>query len=377
MADTQVKSFCSQGLPRHIFNNPQSNSTAKENLGISGDAYARIDLYSSLKASMPTCQKDPEQEQLQVLLIHWLYCSSLKWFPKAVSTPQQAAPDFLNSRTSATVHDGTLLLSRFSGRLQVMLVKQVLEAKKGDMLQLQSRGHVHRHCTEPREDETLSIKDKALLMEAKRKEIRGMNDPMPAYCRFMATCHPLCNQQSVMRFCSKSTLSGKEKSIAFLQSEKEKILSEKKELADSYLDEIVICQAVLTVLYDADTLFHPTHHPVSIWDSEEVLVHQVVSMKKMNEKPGHVRPANGFYEKLNALRQQLHGKDDTISNLDAQINIMQSVNAILLTYVTAVHEKLSAFMLKIQAESPVTGTTSSGPSTSEDTQSVAQGMIKT
>ncbi|GJY40758.1 copia protein [Tanacetum coccineum] len=54
-------------------------------------------------------------------------------------------------------------------------------------------------------------------------------------------------------------------------------------------------------LYDADTLLHPTHHPVSIWDSEEVLVHQVVSMKKMNEKPGHVRPANGFYEKLNAL----------------------------------------------------------------------------
>ncbi|GJS84277.1 hypothetical protein Tco_0750818 [Tanacetum coccineum] len=55
------------------------------------------------------------------------------------------------------------------------------------------------------------------------------------------------------------------------------------------------------VLYDADTLLHPNHHPVSIWDSEEVLVHQVVSMKKMNEKPGHVRPANGFYDKLNAL----------------------------------------------------------------------------
>ncbi|GJW66804.1 hypothetical protein Tco_0121228 [Tanacetum coccineum] len=36
----------------------------------------------------------------------------------------------------------------------------------------------------------------------------------------------------------KVTLSGKEKSIAFLQSEKEKILSEKKDLADSYLDEI-------------------------------------------------------------------------------------------------------------------------------------------
>ncbi|GJU27372.1 retrovirus-related pol polyprotein from transposon TNT 1-94, partial [Tanacetum coccineum] len=150
----------------------------------------------------------------------------------------------------------------------------------------------------------------------------------------------------------KSTLSGKEKSIAFLQSEKEKILSEKKDLADSYLDEIVclknankvardmlqrfnmptqtipmlfkkpkkatadlhkdllgtrnpglgyMAKRAQPALYDADTLLHPTHHPVSIWDSEEVLVHQVVSMKKMNEKPGHVRPANGFYEKLNAL----------------------------------------------------------------------------
>ncbi|GJR59046.1 retrovirus-related pol polyprotein from transposon TNT 1-94 [Tanacetum coccineum] len=36
-------------------------------------------------------------------------------------------------------------------------------------------------------------------------------------------------------------------------------------------------------------------------DSEEVLVHQVVSMKKMNEKPGNVRPENGFYDKLNGL----------------------------------------------------------------------------
>ncbi|GJR35875.1 hypothetical protein Tco_1211559 [Tanacetum coccineum] len=150
----------------------------------------------------------------------------------------------------------------------------------------------------------------------------------------------------------KVTLSGKEKSIAFLQSEKEKILSEKEKLADSYLDEIVclktankvardmlqrfnmptqtipmlskkpkkatndlhkdilgtrnpglgyMAKRAQPVLYDADTLLHPNHHPVSIWDSEEVLVHQVVSMKKMNEKPGHVRPKNGFYEKLNAL----------------------------------------------------------------------------
>ncbi|GJS27197.1 hypothetical protein Tco_0487817 [Tanacetum coccineum] len=151
----------------------------------------------------------------------------------------------------------------------------------------------------------------------------------------------------------KSALSVKDKSITLLQSGKEKIFSKKKELADSYLDEIVclknankvardmlqrfnmptqtipmllkkpikatadlhkdilgtrnpglgyMAKRAQPVLYDADTLLHPTHHPVSIWDSEEVLVHQVVSMKKMNEKPGHVRPENGFYEKLNALK---------------------------------------------------------------------------
>ncbi|GJU06473.1 hypothetical protein Tco_1122903 [Tanacetum coccineum] len=153
----------------------------------------------------------------------------------------------------------------------------------------------------------------------------------------------------------KSTLSGKEKSIAFLQSEKEKIFSEKKDLADSYLDEIVclknankvardmlqrfnmptqtipmlskkpkaatadlhkdllgtrnpglgyMAKRAQPVLYDADTLLHPTHHPVSIWDSEEVLVHQVVSMKKMSEKTrGMCDPQNTvFYDKLNTLK---------------------------------------------------------------------------
>ncbi|GJZ20679.1 hypothetical protein Tco_0557269 [Tanacetum coccineum] len=258
----------------------------------------------------------------------------------------------------------------------------------------------------------------------------------------------------------KVTLSGKEKSIAFLQSEKEKILSEKKDLADSYLDEIdndlhkdilgtrnpglgYMAKRAQPVLYDADTLLHPNHHPVSIWDSEEVLVHQVVSMKKMNEKPGHVRPANDFYAKLNALmfvpqkelsgdqaywlsaneiasqasksatpgtpfvrksrppsqvlaslrkvnavfpqleveRQQLQGKDATIRNLDAQINIMKVLNVgsvegsvdkqaldtecIQLVAFTAENTKLKA---------QVTGTTSSGPSTSETPKVLAPGM---
>nr|GEU39501.1 hypothetical protein [Tanacetum cinerariifolium] len=56
------------------------------------------------------------------------------------------------------------------------------------------------------------------------------------------------------------------------------------------------------VLYDGNTLLDPTHAPVSVWDSDDVLVHQVVSMHKMNDKPGHVRPESSFYAKLNAIK---------------------------------------------------------------------------
>ncbi|GJR01905.1 retrovirus-related pol polyprotein from transposon TNT 1-94 [Tanacetum coccineum] len=139
----------------------------------------------------------------------------------------------------------------------------------------------------------------------------------------------------------KSTLSGKEKSIAFLQSEKEKILSEKKDLADSYLDEIVctrnpglgyMAKRAQPALYDADTLLHLTHPPVSIWDSEEALVQQVVSMKKMSEKPGHVGPAMGSTEgscdqqALDTDRIQLK---DTITSLRIQLDGLKVENVSL------------------------------------------------
>nr|GFB87785.1 hypothetical protein [Tanacetum cinerariifolium] len=119
----------------------------------------------------------------------------------------------------------------------------------------------------------------------------------------------------------------------------------------------------------------PTHTPVSVWDSDDVLVHQVVSMYKMKDKQGHVRPESGFYAKLNAikfvprmelsreqaywlnsqdhtpskpvtpfvrkgpppsqvlaslhlvkLKDQLQGKDKTIRNLQAQHDIVSVLN---------------------------------------------------
>nr|GEW58030.1 hypothetical protein [Tanacetum cinerariifolium] len=105
----------------------------------------------------------------------------------------------------------------------------------------------------------------------------------------------------------KSTLSAKDKSIEFLKSEKEKVFTDKKELVDSYLDDIVSLRSYLAkrtqpVLYDGNTLLDPTHTPVSVWDSDDVLVHQVVSMHKMKDKPGHVRLESGFYVKLKAIK---------------------------------------------------------------------------
>ncbi|GKA46911.1 copia protein [Tanacetum coccineum] len=288
-------------------------------------------------------------------------------------------------------------------------------------------GHVARQCYRTQEERwTQYFKDKALLMEV---------DEGPLLLSLSwPTCHPLV--QSNIQYIEendllKSTLSGKEKSIAFLQSEKEKILSEKKDLADSYLDEIVC--VTQPVLYDADTLLHPNHHPVSIWDSEEVLVHQVVSMKKMNEKPGHVRPANGFYDKLNALmfvpqkdlsgdqaywlsaneiasqasksatastpfwftegscgQQQLETDriqlKDTITSLRIQLDGLKVENVSLKRRYDelskannhsriAYTEKLSAFTAEnTKLKAQVTGTTSSGPSTSEKPKVLASGM---
>nr|GEZ62211.1 hypothetical protein [Tanacetum cinerariifolium] len=123
----------------------------------------------------------------------------------------------------------------------------------------------------------------------------------------------------------KSTVSAKDKSVEFLKFEKEKVLTDKKELVDSYLVDIVslrsanrvtkemlqrfnmpthtipmiskkpkrtiadlhqdilgirniglgfLAKRTQPVLYDGNALLDPTHTPVSVWDSDDVLVHQ-------------------------------------------------------------------------------------------------------
>ncbi|GJU52888.1 uncharacterized mitochondrial protein-like protein [Tanacetum coccineum] len=135
----------------------------------------------------------------------------------------------------------------------------------------------------------------------------------------------------------KTHLKSKDVSIEFLKSENQKVLTDKKKREDKYLDEIVCLKSANKVATDLLQKFQmPTHTipmlskkpknasqdlhkdilgrsnprygkkaPVinasNAWDTDETLASAEVSMAKMKGKPGHVRPASGFYEKLNAM----------------------------------------------------------------------------
>ncbi|GJS79129.1 hypothetical protein Tco_0729010 [Tanacetum coccineum] len=72
--------------------------------------------------------------------------------------------------------------------------------------------------------------------------------------------------------------------------------------------------------------------------------------------------SNAIFE-INKLRKQLQGKDDTIRNLETQINITRMLN------VGSTEEKLSALTAEnTKLKAQVTGKTSSGPSTSVTNQ---------
>ncbi|GJS67988.1 retrovirus-related pol polyprotein from transposon TNT 1-94 [Tanacetum coccineum] len=148
----------------------------------------------------------------------------------------------------------------------------------------------------------------------------------------------------------KSNLSQKDESINFLKSESKKVLSEKKDLEERYLEEIVCLknankvatkilqkfqQPTQTIpmltkrpkltthdlhktalgssnpwyakhakiaqptLYDGHAFLKPTHNPVRVHNSEDSLVQAEVSRSKMSDKPGTIKPIN--YAELNAL----------------------------------------------------------------------------
>ncbi|GJX99814.1 integrase, catalytic region, zinc finger, CCHC-type containing protein [Tanacetum coccineum] len=179
-----------------------------------------------------------------------------------------------NSRTHATVHDGHIVTEPTQRKAPGNVGNTGARGKKVICYNCRGEGHVARQCKEQkRKMDSQYFKDKALLMEAKEK-----GDP---------------NHEDAY---DSDVDEGPNAAVAFMAN-----LSSTSEPTVKTM-RLLWPRRAQPALYDADTLLHLTHQPVSIWDSEEVLVQQVVSMKKMSEKPGHVRPANGFYDKLNALK---------------------------------------------------------------------------
>ncbi|GJW38451.1 retrovirus-related pol polyprotein from transposon TNT 1-94 [Tanacetum coccineum] len=215
MADTQAEIILSQGLPRHIFNNLNQTSTAKEiwdNIEMlmqgSGrtiqqrkedlfDEYERFRaignesihdyfvrfhklvndmkitqlnipthqmntkfIYTHLKAYEPHAKKTLKKQEQSTSIVD----------PPGLSfPPSNTSSDFSNSRTHATVHDGHIVTEPIR-EAPGNVGNTGARGKKVICYNCRGEGHVARQCKEQkRKMDSQYFKDKALLMEAKEK----------------------------------------------------------------------------------------------------------------------------------------------------------------------------------------------------------------
>ncbi|GJY60525.1 hypothetical protein Tco_0461182 [Tanacetum coccineum] len=526
MADTQAEIILSQGLPRQYLSTTQSNKALHRDLDNVKMLKCKDQIYTHLKAMSAHAQKDSQENRSSS---YKNYANLLSVSKSSFHPPTTQHPELPPTQDSnATVHDGH------------NCTNQSEEAPEEKDMLLSS-------VKDLRERWTLSTSNKALLMELKRKEMhvtynnifkpimrckyyfRLMKAPMlllafHGQLSIHSAINNLVNEIDDIEFRNISKLldteaqnvptevsadtSDKLSMIAILtdlQTQLDghaKVNQEKCLEIETLKNELLQCKQeicrrrnthkVKLILNTKNRQGRKRNKP-----SKEAWFHQVVSMKKMNEKPGHVRPANDFYAKLNALmfvpqkelsgdqaywlsaneiasqasksatpdlrsacdrehtkvleleaeiskqkqlitdsekrfafleqnylRQQLQGKDDIIRKLDAQISIMKVLNIgstegscdqqaletdriQLQDTITSLRiqldglkienvsmkrrydelskanthsrttytEKLSAFTAEnTKLKAQVTGTTSSGPSTSETPKVLAPGM---
>ncbi|GJZ65820.1 hypothetical protein Tco_0622516 [Tanacetum coccineum] len=283
MADTQAEIILSQGLPRHIFNNLNQTSTAKEiwdnvELLMQGsgrtlqqrkedlfDEYERFRFYLEPNQFMTTFVRFPQawmndhedySAQHSNTSDETTICpttfrpigiytqATLKATePHAKKTlKKQEHPD---NATNHPVNDVTL-----QGQTN-LLIKWIISFES----EMHQEEHLDSDAETEIDDNTIPYHQYLLDTEAQNVPTEVSADTsdkvsMIAILTDLQTQlerHARQEQALVIQRNKrnaelvqendllKSTLSGKEKSIAFLQSEKEKILSEKKETINSYL----------------------------------------------------------------------------------------------------------------------------------------------
>ncbi|GJS01879.1 hypothetical protein Tco_0318387 [Tanacetum coccineum] len=131
ITDPPATDSAASGLPRPPSSTSSSNKHCKGDLdhveSLSKDHNYSTKEGRSLVNDMKITQLNIPTHQMNTkfvnnLLGYWENCQSLKWFPEAVSTHQQPAPDFLQHKDFIYVHDGQIVTDPFSEKAPVLFM---------------------------------------------------------------------------------------------------------------------------------------------------------------------------------------------------------------------------------------------------------------
>ncbi|GJU14013.1 retrovirus-related pol polyprotein from transposon TNT 1-94 [Tanacetum coccineum] len=321
----------------------------------------------STPSPQPTAQSPNDALMATMTQIANLLSGFQKQFPPTNNQLRTSS----NSRTHATVHDGHIVTEPVQRKAPGNVGNTGARGKKVICYNCRGEGHVARQCKEPkRKMDSQYFKDKALLMEAKEK-----GDVLDAEAEaFLADveCTAPYDQPQALTTTNMFQANHKdaydsdvdEAFMANLSStsatnnpvnEKPKKPATPLTLHKALPLEKDICSIVLT----SDIVVPPSSNCLcedlrSACDREHTKVLELeaeISKQKQLITESEKRFAfleqnyvslqlkfqnykqcidtssasNAIFE-INKLRQQLQGKDDTIRNLDAQINIMKVLN---------------------------------------------------
>ncbi|GJY40760.1 retrovirus-related pol polyprotein from transposon TNT 1-94 [Tanacetum coccineum] len=186
MTDTFPKAeiILSQGLPRHIFNNLNQTSTAKEiweNVEMLMQGSGRtiqqrkedltwisttpyVQIYTQSKSLRAHAKMSLKKQELSKIAN--LYGGFQKQFPPTNNQLWTSS----NSRTHATVHDGQIVTEPIQRKAPGNVGNTGARGKKVICYNCRGEGHVARQCKEPkRKMDSQYFKDKALLMQLKER----------------------------------------------------------------------------------------------------------------------------------------------------------------------------------------------------------------
>ncbi|GJY51026.1 hypothetical protein Tco_0441873 [Tanacetum coccineum] len=280
MADTQAEIILSQGLPN-------TSSTTKSN--------------KHYKASMPR-KTLRNRSSLKLLLINPMaYCSptSAHALPSPqlqvskISVHQHNNSSVLssNSKTHATVHDGQIVT---------------------EPVQRKALGNVGNTCARGKKALTTTNMFQANHEDAYDSDVDEGPNADVAFMANLSSTSATNNPVNEVHSNDNQILDNVDYQLSQRWHQKKHLTPMPETDIDeqydphSYLDEIVCLKNANKVARDMLQRFNMPTQTIPMLSKKPKaatadLHKDLLGMKNMNEKPGHIRPENGFYEKLNAL----------------------------------------------------------------------------